>query len=533
MENIDIQKDQVLRSGNEERIWQKFCGFMDLSIDEFMQIQNELLKKQIDYVADSTLGKHIMLGQNPVGVDNFRSSVPLTTYKDYAEFLEDKNDSALAEKPALWGHTSGRGGCFKWAPFMLRTLELHTDMCVAGLILACTEQHGKVNLTGDERVLCIVAPPPYLTGITNTLLVKRFDFSPMPPPHVADNQDFHKRIATGFNLALRNGTDIIWAVGTVLNKLGEKFTESSSGLKLDPGMLHPAVFFRLMKALIRSKMEGRKILPSDIWKLKGLTCGGTDASVYAKRLEHYFGRPLHQVYGCTESGLAALQSWKKKGLVFHPYLNFLEFIPEKELLKCQEDAGYQPKTVLIDEVQVGEIYELVITNFHGMPFLRYRPGDLFRVVESDEGIELPQFDFHARADGLIDLYNIIRLDERTVWEAINATGIKYEDWTAMKDYEDSWPVLQIYIEPREETNTDTLINAIHHHLLKTSPLYLEAITENEKNPVRVTLLKHGTFSRYMQQQQSKGADLAHLKPLHMNASEESLKHLLECNRDID
>ena len=49
-------------------------------------------------------------------------------------------------------------------------------------------------------------------------------------------------------------------------------------------------------------------------------------------------------------------------------------------------------------------------------------------------------------------------------------------------------------------------------------------------PVRVTLLSQGTFLRYTDRQRKAGADLAHLKPPHVNASEDTLSSLRELSQ---
>ncbi|MCJ7654030.1 MAG: hypothetical protein MUO97_01810 [Dehalococcoidia bacterium] len=50
-----ITKDELFKTGDKERIWQKYCGFLDLSLTEFMEIQEQLLMEQIDLVYDSPL----------------------------------------------------------------------------------------------------------------------------------------------------------------------------------------------------------------------------------------------------------------------------------------------------------------------------------------------------------------------------------------------------------------------------------------------------------------------------------------------
>ena len=47
-------------------------------------------------------------------------------------------------------------------------------------------------------------------------------------------------------------------------------------------------------------------------------------------------------------------------MYFFPDTCFYEFIPEAEMEKNMEDSTYQPRTVLMNEVQEGEKYELVL-----------------------------------------------------------------------------------------------------------------------------------------------------------------------------
>ena len=117
-----LAEDEILRSGDKDKIWQKYCGFLDLSLEEFMEIQKHLLLDEIEMVTQSPLGKKIMKGANPRSVEEFRQLVPLTTYDDYAPYLGNCQEDALAKKPVIWGHTSGKTGFFKWVPYTLGSL---------------------------------------------------------------------------------------------------------------------------------------------------------------------------------------------------------------------------------------------------------------------------------------------------------------------------------------------------------------------------------------------------------------------------
>ena len=48
--------------------------------------------------------------------------------------------------------------------------------------------------------------------------------------------------------------------------------------------------------------------------------------------------------------------------------SFRKFVPESEWLKAREDKNYRRSTVLLDGAEAGQRYEVVLTNFYGMPF---------------------------------------------------------------------------------------------------------------------------------------------------------------------
>jgi len=531
-----MQREEVFRSGDVDKIWQKFCGFLDLSLHEFMNIQERLLMEQIELVAQTPLAKRILNGDKPSSVDEFRRSVPLTSYwENYSPFLSECENNALAVKPTMWAHSAGRGGQFKWAPYTERALEILGDAAMADMILATSNRKGEVRVREGSRSLVVLAPRPYISGIISWLLVERFGLKLIPPPEIAEKLDFQQRVEVGFKMALRSGVDLIGAVATVLYKMGESFAERSQGMRFSRSMLHPVVLYRLSSAWARSRIQRRAILPKDLWPNQGLACGGTDASIFRDQLEYYWGRLPHEMYGSTEAGIMGMQNLNSTGMNLYPFLAFFEFIPEEEWLKGRQQEGYQPSTVLLGELEPGKIYEIVITSFHGMPFLRYRLGDLIKVISTgrtENGSKPPLFSFHSRADGLIDLYSIVRLDEGTVWQAIIDAGNGCEDWIARKEYdEQAWPVLQLYIEPKREMDAQEMARLLHERLQAMDPFYAEAVGEVETNPVRVTLLPQGSFQRYYEVMQKSGADLAHLKPPHMNATDAVIQQLIMIGAD--
>jgi hypothetical protein len=174
----------------------------------------------------------------------------------------------------------------------------------------------------------------------------------------------------------------------------------------------------------------------------------------------------------------------------------------------------------------------VLTNLHGGALVRYRIGDLFEVIalgDEELGSPLPQLRFYSRADDMIDLGNLVRLTEKDVWKAIEATGVKYQDWVARKEFNSEDVSLHIYIEPKpsEIVTVEEYRGNLALELSKLTPEFDSLKEILGRNPVRISLLKPGTFDSYMKQRQKEGADLAHIKPTHMQPSDQVMKRLLE------
>ena len=172
-----------------------------------------------------------------------------------------------------------------------------------------------------------------------------------------------------------------------------------------------------------------------------------------------WGRYPLDFHGCTEAPLIAMQTWDYQGMTFIPHLNFFEFIPEKESIKSRNNPSYQPSTLLMDELKPGN-YELVITSFHGGPFVRYRLGHLVKITalrNEQLNIDIPQMTFLTRVDDQIDIAGFTRLSEKAIWQAIENAGLAYEGWTARKE-SNGVPALHLYIELKDNENVTPSAN---------------------------------------------------------------------------
>lgn len=528
---------ELLRQGRNEELWQMCCGFTALTLEQFMSIQRRLLLEQLELLKQCALGDKIMRGVKPETVEEFRQQVPLTTYEDYCPELLGKKEGTLPAKPAMWVRTSGRSGEYpcRWAPMTPAfSQEMSTIMYGIGILSSCQERGITSNLPEYPRIVYTVAPRPYVSGAMASMLVQQTPVHHMPALEEAEELSFEDRVKLSFKQALSQGIDYFFGLSLVLAAIGDKFTESSGKLDIHSLISQPRALLRLTRGLIKSKLARRKMLPKDLWSVKGIISSGLDSWVYKDKIKRLWGRYPLDVYSSTEGGIIATQTWDYDTMTFIPNLNFLEFIPEEEHFKWQLDRSYQPRTLLLDEVEAGENYELIITNFHGGAMVRYRIGDMIRITSLRNeklGIDIPQMVFERRADGLLN-FVVIQLTEKIIWQAIERTGIAYADWTAYK--KPGEPVLHLLIETKNSYRGSAadIAAAVQQQILEpdnadnSTSGTLEDLTEMFDFNVEVTLLPTGAFARYTAQKQAEGADLAHIKPPHLDPSDEVLALLL-------
>ena len=526
---------ELLRQGRNEELWQMCCGFLSLNLEQFMTIQKRLLSEQIELLNRCPLGNKIMPGATVESVEEFRALVPLTTYADYCPELLEKREDALPAKPVFWIRTSGKSGEYhcKWVPVSpIFAREMSVVMYGVGILSSCKGWYDTSGLSERPRVVYTVAPRPYTSGAMASMLEEQTEVDYLPPIEESESLDFEERIKLGFKYALSQGLDYFFGLSMVLVAVGNKFSQPSDKLDIRPLLSQPKALLRLTKGLLKSKLARRPMLPRDLWSVKGIMSGGLDSGVYREKIKELWGRYPLDVYTGTEGGIIATQTWDYAGMTFIPNLNFLEFIPEREYFKWQLDHTYQPETVLLDEVKPGENYEVVMTNFHGGAMVRYRPGDMVRITSlrnENLGINIPQMAFVGRADNLLD-FGVTRLTEKIIWQAIENTRISYEDWVARKEISDRM-TLRLFIELKNGVSTtETQVAAAIEEQLKRLDSSFVA-THNDVGSYldfspKVTFLPKGAFANYIARRRAEGAELAHLKPPHINPSDKVLALLL-------
>ena len=114
-----------------------------------------------------------------------------------------------------------------------------------------------------------------------------------------------------------------------------------------------------------------------------------------------------------------------------------------------------------------------------------------------------------------------------MWQALENSGIDFVDWTVRKELASDMPVLHLYVEIVASRGDESELGDRVHECLKQADegyAHLEGMLG--VNPLRVTLLPVGAFERYAGRQLERGADLAHLKPPHINPPDETIGALV-------
>ena len=526
-----------LRNREYDRIWQEYCGFLDLDIKSYMEIQNRLLEEQIRLWCSCPLGQQITKGRTPKTIEEFRQMVPLTTYEDYADVLLLKKEDMLPDAPIIWIQTTWEGGKhpIKVAPYTKGMLQTYKNNVLACMILSTSRQKGQFDLEEADTFLYALAPLPYTTGLIPLALTDEIDVQFLPPVRDAVNLSFSERNKKGFKMGLGKGIDFFFGLGSVAYYVSLSVTKLSEGDKRGGTLkkicsMSPSMLLRYLKAKKLCKQENRELKPKDLFKLKGFVCAGTDNRCYKDDLEDLWGvRPI-EVFSGTEPSCIGIETWTRNGLYFFPDTCFYEFIPEAEMNRQQEEPAYVPKTVCMDQVVPGEVYEIAITVLKGGAFARYRVGDMYRCLglsNQEDETRIPRFEYIDRVPSIIDIGGFTRISENSIKNVIELSGLGIKDWVALKEFtrDKGRPFLHLYVE----LTPDTIVShAVSREILKEHlTIYFKYVDQDYHDlkrilgmdPLEITILRCGTFMAYE-------ADAK--KPLrHINPSPHQVQDLLK------
>ena len=190
------------------------------------------------------------------------------------------------------------------------------------------------------------------------------------------------------------------------------------------------------------------------------------------------------------------------------------------MYKNMDDPSYTPRTVCMNEVVPGEVYEIALTVLKGGAFARYRVGDMYRclgLTSKEDDTRIPRFEYIDRIPSIIDIAGFTRISENSIRNVIELSGLEVAGWVALKEFtaDKGRPFLHMYVELAPGT---VVGRAVSRELLKEQlTIYFKYVDQDYNDlkrilgmdPLEVTVLRCGTFAAY---REKTGRELRHVNP---------------------
>ena len=147
--------EEKLNTLSREDLWREYCGFLDMSMEEYMAVQRGLMETQLQVWSASPLGQALLQGREIRTIDELRATLPLTTYADYADVLLPKRVDMLPGEPMVWIQTTWEGGLrpIKLAPYTRAMMDVYRKKLVATMMMASTERKGEFGVEAGAPAL--------------------------------------------------------------------------------------------------------------------------------------------------------------------------------------------------------------------------------------------------------------------------------------------------------------------------------------------------------------------------------------------
>jgi len=527
---------------NEGReLWKEYCGFLDKSFSEQVEYSEKKKEEHFEKWKHTKTANHIC----PEGVTKFED-IPITTHKDYpilhefGEKMEHLSQTVPREKEErLWDYwdrigkqaapmlegwmveeyalclkTSGTSGGSKWFAQGEGYLKNMIKYAIASVIMGCSDDWGDTKIRKGDKILTMMAPPPYGTaGAT-----KAWDtlFCCVPPVQIMEETTSMRKKMNMVLKTIKSGEkiDYIGALPQTLYLISQYLTAPAKVLK----DRYQSMNLGIGKFIIYLKYLQSRLIPpkykrvSEMISIKGLGIGATGYGLYLNPLKEQYGADPFNIYVNSEAGVVMVGSLKRKQ----------DFIPllEHEYLEFMASDGEIKK---VDELEKGGEYTLIITPFDSM-LVRCNPGDLFRVVDFENN-GLPIFSFESRVISLINIYGYLDLSEALAREVLIKAGLGATDaWAIAKLTEPSEHLLFLMEKEwdySEEEASRTIFNGLKEISEDFQNLIRDFNIEQPTKFIKVEYLPKGAFMRYTMKRAKEGVPYGQMKPLKLINPEHS------------
>lgn len=558
MDQTRFANEQNANMGHEA--WK---DFMENETTAPMERTTELLMKILEDNKDTEYGRRYGFADIH-SVEEYQKRVPVVTYDDLAEDIKrmtEGEENVLTAYPySHFNETSGTVGVPKLIPMSDMQSEIfgkYNNLIMYGVLREYVDEdwmNGRCFCTssGTYKTLdngmtvgeASAKMADYLKGGRDELdqLMRIMYTSPLEGVNPEDGVDT-KYIHTRFALMDREVRGMITGFYSVL-VLFLRYISDNYKLLIDDiekGTISDEIqmsdstresLLRKIEPMPERAAELREIFKDGadfpwvkkVWPkfcyLAG--AGGDGFEIYDKMIkEHFTGGGVANVYsGVTASeGLWSVPSGVDDfDSILAPAAAFVEFLP----VEAGSDFS---QCVTLDKLEVGKIYELIITNVSG--FYRYRMSDAVQVTGFAN--KTPKVQFVYRVNRTINLAEE-KTTEKALQVAVEATakemGFTLADFSVYPDQDVIPNKYTFLIEPMNEItefDMEALQQSVFKHLCEANPVYYDCYEDNWLGMPEVHFLQPETSLLYRDMMVYRGASLNQLKPVRVIMNERQRK----------
>ncbi len=528
-----------------------------------MKAQEKTLKKILKRNKNCELGKKYNF-DNIKTIADYQKMVPLSTYDDYAPYVDrmihnKENNLMFTGWNVRYCSSSGSVGKPKILPKSVK--DLWTMQCVGFSGTVATSAHHLKKyknkkmpaqmgplvliLTGhplEDGKMCNGAaqiPVLYLLPITRFFCTS--PSSLLVPEHeeLLDTSYLQLRFALENSKVSYIGSLVITLVTTMFDYLKENWEMLCDDI--EKGIINPnikitpelkAEYSKKFKPNPKRAAELRRefekgfddpIAPR-IWPKLSWAYGmvGSNLKVFVEKLRKYIGDdvPIHGMgFAAAEGFFAMATKLDSHDGTLLPHTLFYEFLPIND---DDEDDIDETKALLIDQLELGKKYELVVSNFSGL--YRYRMEDVVQVTGMHNNT--PTIEFLYRRNLGMNLAN-----EKTTTEMVDMAakqtademGNEFVGHSLYADYSTNPPrycMLAEPVNPVSEEDRQKYIDFLDEKFKTFNEKYYKYRRWGMINRPEVLFLQPKTYWDYREYLRSKGKVLNQIKPVTIINSEE-------------
>jgi len=484
-------------------------------------------------------------------IDEYKERVPLSTYDDYAPYIErmvkDGEEGLITNYPVThYARTSGSIGVPKYIPVCQETVDHYTTYAT-NLVYGVLGEYYR-NTTGHQynpgHVLLALDGKPAFTErgipmgpISATALNKIKGILPYlyttPADVITTQQDMNlKYIKTRYALAYR---DLIGINGSFMTQVVDlmDFVRDNWELlcrDIREGTIHDSIKIpddvreellsmtepdpkRAAELEREFKLGFETPIIPRIWPRFSFVTGiGTAAfAPYTKRMRAYTGKNVpyeHTVYAASEALMAASRHVGDTSYVLLPDGAYYEFIP------IDAEEGNET-TIGIADLEEGKEYEVVLTTPSG--FYRYRIYDVIRVTGFYNQAPLIQFIY--RKNQMVSIGGEKTNGEMVQWaieEFTKRTGVGVSDYSVYADTSTTPGHYTMFVEPERPVPFDRheeCRETLERLLGQANPSLGDKMRTRLIGPLTLYFVQQETYQLYRDIMVSKGRSANQLKPV--------------------